>query len=538
MMKILVIGGVAAGTKTAAKLKRELGEDSEILLLNEGPDISYAGCGLPYYVGDLIKEESELLVNTPESYSRLTGVQVKCGVRAEKLDPKAKIVTATCLASGEQQQYSYDKLVVATGAAPVKPPLPGIDLPGVYTLRTPKDASAIKEAAKNAKRAVVCGGGFIGPETAENLACQGLKVCVIDMAPQIMPGFDIEFAEYAERHLGKAGIPVFTGDRLTALEGKERVEKVRTESRALKADLVVLSLGIRPNTAMLAEAGAELAPNKTVLVNEYLETSLPDVYAAGDCACVKNLLTGQPAWSPMGSSANLEGRLLAKDIAGKKKAYRGVLGTTVVKLAGLNAGKTGLSETAARQAGLDPCAVTITTDDKAHYYPGASVFIIKLVADRASRKLLGLQVLGSGAVDKIVDIAATAITLGAELAQLDSLDLAYAPPFSTAIHPFVTAVQVLENKLDGDLDSLTLKEVKELEEPVLIDVSKAPALHSLRYIAVPDINGPVEGLPKDRPVVVVCAKGKQAYLAQNRLRRYGYENTKVLEGGSTFNEVE
>lgn len=538
MIKILVIGGVAAGTKAAAKLKRELGDGCEITLLSEGPDISYAGCGLPYYVGGLIKEEAELLINTPDSFAKLTGVRVECGVRAERLDPNRKTVTAICLAAGETREYAYDKLVVATGAAPIRPPLPGTDLPGVYTLRSPKDASAIKEAAKAAKRAVVCGGGFIGLEIAENLARLGLKVCVIDMAPRIMPGFDPEFAEYAEKYLFQQGIPVFTGERLAALEGGERVEKVRTESRTLKADLVVLSLGIRPNTAMLAAAGAELAPNKTVVVNEYLETSLPDVYAAGDCVCVKNLLTGQPAWSPMGSSANLEGRLLAKSIAGRKKAYRGVLGTTIVKLVGLNAGKTGLGEAGARQAGYEPVSVTITTDDKAHYYPGAGLFIIKLVADRMSRRLLGLQALGPGAVDKLVDVAATAISLGAEVDRLDSLDLAYAPPFSTAIHPFVTAVQVLENKLDGDLESLSLSEVRKLSEPTLIDVSKAPALPSLRYLAVPEISGPVEGLPKDQPVVLVCAKGKQAYLAQNRLRRYGYKNTRVLEGGSTFNEVE
>lgn len=537
MIKILVIGGVAAGTKAAAKLKRELGDGCEITLLSEGPDISYAGCGLPYYVGGLIKEEAELLINTPDSFAKLTGVRVD-GVRAERLDPNRKTVTAICLAAGETREYAYDKLVVATGAAPIRPPLPGTDLPGVYTLRSPKDASAIKEAAKAAKRAVVCGGGFIGLEIAENLARLGLKVCVIDMAPRIMPGFDPEFAEYAEKYLFQQGIPVFTGERLAALEGGERVEKVRTESRTLKADLVVLSLGIRPNTAMLAAAGAELAPNKTVVVNEYLETSLPDVYAAGDCVCVKNLLTGQPAWSPMGSSANLEGRLLAKSIAGRKKAYRGVLGTTIVKLVGLNAGKTGLGEAGARQAGYEPVSVTITTDDKAHYYPGAGLFIIKLVADRMSRRLLGLQALGPGAVDKLVDVAATAISLGAEVDRLDSLDLAYAPPFSTAIHPFVTAVQVLENKLDGDLESLSLSEVRKLSEPTLIDVSKAPALPSLRYLAVPEISGPVEGLPKDQPVVLVCAKGKQAYLAQNRLRRYGYKNTRVLEGGSTFNEVE
>lgn len=538
MIKILVIGGVAAGTKAAAKLKRELGDGCEITLLSEGTDISYAGCGLPYYVGGLIKEEAELLINTPDSFAKLTGVRVECGVRAERLDPNRKTVTAICLAAGETREYAYDKLVVATGAAPIRPPLPGTDLPGVYTLRSPKDASAIKEAAKAAKRAVVCGGGFIGLEIAENLARLGLKVCVIDMAPRIMPGFDPEFAEYAEKYLFQQGIPVFTGERLAALEGGERVEKVRTESRTLKADLVVLSLGIRPNTAMLAAAGAELAPNKTVVVNEYLETSLPDVYAAGDCVCVKNLLTGQPAWSPMGSSANLEGRLLAKSIAGRKKAYRGVLGTTIVKLVGLNAGKTGLGEAGARQAGYEPVSVTITTDDKAHYYPGAGLFIIKLVADRMSRRLLGLQALGPGAVDKLVDVAATAISLGAEVDRLDSLDLAYAPPFSTAIHPFVTAVQVLENKLDGDLESLSLSEVRKLSEPTLIDVSKAPALPSLRYLAVPEISGPVEGLPKDQPVVLVCAKGKQAYLAQNRLRRYGYKNTRVLEGGSTFNEVE
>ncbi|MGO0985048.1 FAD-dependent oxidoreductase [Clostridioides difficile] len=534
-MKVLIIGGVAAGTKTAAKIKREMGDNCSVTILNKGEDISYAGCGFPYYVGKVIKDKSSLIVNTPESFSKLTGAEVRCGVEVTSIDRKSKQVVLKNISTGEEETISYDKLVIATGADPIKPPIPGIDLSGVFFMRTPNDAIALSDAVESGvKRAVVIGGGFIGLEIAENLSTMGIRVSVIDMAEHVMPGFDTDFAEYVENHLADKGIMIFTGDQVIGIEGENKVEKLRTKNRVIKTDLVIMSVGIHPNTAFLKNTNLEFAPNKTLIADEFMLTADENIYAVGDCAFVKNSLTNKPTWSPMGSSANHEGRICAQNIAGKSKTYKGVLGTTVVKLPELNVGKTGLSKESAKKEGYDVCSVTIATDDKAHYYPGASNFIIRMVAEKDTRKLLGVQVMGPGATDKIVDIAATAITLGADLYSLESMDLAYAPPFSTAIHPFVVAVNVLQNKFNGELDGILLDEIDDFDSWTKLDVSKTPSIPNLRYLPVGEINGEIEGLSKDEKILLICAKGKNSYMAQNRLRRFGYTNTKVLEGGILF----
>ena len=322
--------------------------------------------------------------------------------------------------------------------------------------------------------------------------------------------------------------------------GDGKVEKIKTSKRAMKADAVILAMGIRANTAFLDGTGIELMPNKTIAVNEFLQTNDPDIYAVGDCISVKNLITGKPAWSPMGSSANIEGRIAAQNITGKKQAYRGVLGTGICKLPGINVGKTGLSEAGAKEAGFDAETVIVVVDDKAHYYPGASNFIIKLIADRPSHKLLGLQAAGPGSVDKIVDIAATALTLGARLEDVEGMDLAYAPPFSTAIHPFVHAVNVMLNKLCGCFETCTPADYQKgvMEGYQLIDASPVPSIEGAPYVNLPQVCGPVEGIDSDQKLLLVCAKGKRAYMLQNRLKHYGYKNTKVLEGGLSFNDIE
>ncbi|UWD47386.1 FAD-dependent oxidoreductase [Clostridioides difficile] len=534
-MKVLIIGGVAAGTKTAAKIKREMGDNCSVTILNKGEYISYAGCGFPYYVGKVIEDKSSLIVNTPESFSKLTGAEVRCGVEVTSIDRKSKQVVLKKILTGEEETISYDKLVIATGADPIKPPIPGIDLSGVFFMRTPNDAIALRDAVEDGvKRAVVIGGGFIGLEIAENLSAMGIRVSVIDMAEHVMPGFDTDFAEYVENHLADKGIMIFTGDQVIGIEGENKVEKLRTKNRVIKTDLVVMSVGIHPNTAFLKNTDLKFAPNKTLIADEFMLTADENIYVVGDCAFVKNALTNKPTWSPMGSSANHEGRICAQNIAGKSKTYKGVLGTTIVKLPELNVGKTGLSKESAEKEGYDVCSVTIATDDKAHYYPGASNFIIRMVSEKNTRKLLGVQVMGPGATDKIVDIAATAITLGADLYSLESMDLAYAPPFSTAIHPFVVAVTVLQNKLNGELDGVLLDEIEDFDSWTKLDVSKAPSIPNLRYLPVGEINGEVEGLSKDEKILLICAKGKNSYMAQNRLRRFGYTNTKVLEGGILF----
>ncbi len=541
-MKVLVLGGVAAGTKVAAKLLRE-DRSCEVTVLTKGRDISYAGCGLPYYVGGVIQEKSELIVNTPEKFASLTGAKVLTQTEATAVKPAEHKVIARDLQSGEEQEYSYDKLVIATGAAPFLPPVQGLDLQNVFVMRTPDDAIALREALEGGgiKRAVVAGGGFIGLEVAENLAVKGVKTTVIDFAPHVLPNFlDPELCEYVENKMADAGIMPMTGVSLEGVEGSGKVEKVLTSKRAMKADALVLAIGIRPNTAFLEGSGIEMFKG-TILTDAHMRTNVADIYAAGDCAMVTNRQTGKPAWSPMGSTANIAGRILAENLAGKDVSYPGVLGTGVAKLpGGLNAGRTGLTETAARAEGFDVVTATAAVDDKAHYYPGSGVLLIKLTADRTSRKLLGVQVLGPGAVDKVTDIAVTAISLGAAVDQLAGLDFAYAPPFSTAIHPFATALNVLLNKMDGGMESVTPAEYAAgaAEGCEIVDCGRAPFLEGRRYLGLGSIDGPVEGLGRDDKILLVCNKGKQAYLVQNRLKFYGYTNTKVLEGGAAATEVE
>ncbi|MBD5162782.1 MAG: FAD-dependent oxidoreductase [Oscillibacter sp.] len=541
-MKVLILGGVAAGTKVAAKLKRE-DRSCEVTVLTKGKDISYAGCGLPYYVGDVIHEKSELIVNTPEKFAALTGARVMTETEAVAVHPDKHTVEARDLKTGETAEYGYDRLVIATGASPFVPPISGLDLKNVFVMRTPDDAIGLRSAveAGEIKRAVVAGGGFIGLEVAENLAAKGVRTTVIDFAPHVLPNFlDPELSEYVENKMAEEGIMPMTGVALEGVEGDGRVEKVLTSKRGLKADALVLAIGIRPNTGFLEGSGIEMFKG-AILTDQYLRTNVPDVYAAGDCAMVSNRQTGKPAWSPMGSTANIAGRILAKDVAGRGLAYPGVLGTGVAKLpGGLNTGRTGLTETAARAEGYDVETVITVVDDKAHYYPGAGLFIVKLTADKATRKLLGVQVLGAGAVDKITDIGVTAISLGATVDQLASMDFAYAPPFSTAIHPFAHSVNVLMNKLDGELDSMTPAEYASgaAEDYEIIDCAINPALPDKKYLDLTRVEGEVPGLAKDARLLLVCAKGKRAYLTQNRLKFYGYTNTRVLEGGTTFTEIE
>ena len=539
-MKVLVIGGVAAGTKAAAKCMRE-NRSAEVTIITKGEDISYAGCGLPYYVGGLIESREELIVNTPGKYEGLTGVKVHTGVEAEHIDLAGKKVQARKVSTKEALEYSYDKLIIATGASPVVPPVPGAGLPGVFKMRTPDDAIELRKYIQenHCKRAVVVGGGFIGLEIAENVKARGLAVTVVDLAPQILPGIlDPEMADFAKKQLKKSGISVHTGGRVEAVEGTERAAGVKTDAGVFGADVVVMSVGIRPNTAFLEDSGLAMERG-TILVDGKMATNMPDVYAAGDCCMVKNRLTGAPQWSPMGSTANYAGRTLAQVLNGKDKEYAGCLGTGVVKLPGLNAGKTGLTEQQAKAAGFDAETVLAVVDDKAHYYPGADSFIIKLVADKASHKVLGVQVLGAGAADKIVDIAVTGISLGAKVEDFENMDMAYAPPFSTAIHPFVQVCYIMENKLSGDFETITpaAYQAGAAKGYQVIDVMPQAKIPGAHWVNLSKVNGPIDGIEKDAKLLLVCAKGKRGYFLQNRLKAYGYTNTKVLEGGITFNEV-
>lgn len=545
-MNYLIVGGVAAGTKAAAKIKR-CDRSADVRVITRDADISYAGCGLPYYIGGGIATRDELIVNTPAKYEGLTGVHVETGVEATGLDAQAKLVSVR-RADGTVGSEPYDKLVIATGAAPFVPPVAGTDLAGVFCVRTPDDAEGIRAyvEANGCRSAVVVGAGFIGLEVAENLAARGLSITVIDAADQIMPNaYDPEMAAWATRQLKASGWRVMTSTPLTGIRAGEgeaagRAAGVETPNGALPADIVVLAIGIRPATAWLDGSGIEMLKG-CILVDEYMQTNLPDVYAAGDCAEVRNAITGEPQWSAMGSTANISARALAKTLTGTPTPYPGVLGTGVVKLgAALNGGRCGLTEDQARQAGFEPASIVAILDDKAHYYPGASSFFLKLIADAPSHRILGVQVFGAGAVDKVVDIAVTAIYQKLKLEDLDLMDFAYAPPFSTAIHPLVTACYILENKLAGAFETFTPAQYAAGEAAgyEVIDVLPQPTIPGATWVDLAKIGADgIEGVPRDAKLLLVCAKGKRGYFAQNRLKAAGYTATRVLEGGMTFNEV-
>ncbi len=532
-MKTVIIGGVAAGTKAAAKLKRENPGD-EVIIYTKSKDISYAGCGLPYYIGGAIATEKELIVNTPQKYMGLTGAVVHTNSEVTKVNPVQKNI----LVNGET--VSYDRLIIAAGAFPVVPNLPGVSLPGVFTVRTPQDAIAARKFAEDnhCRRAVVAGGGFIGLEVAENLMAQGIFVTVMDMADQLMPNiFDYDMADYIRRKLTENGMSILVKSALREIEGETAVSVVKTSAGELPCDMVILAIGIRPATAFLEGSGIETEKG-LIITDEYQRTNLPDIYAVGDCAMVRNRITGKKQWSAMGSTANIAGRALALNLSGEKTQYKGVLGTGVARLSPtLSAAKTGLTEAAARENGYDVVCVTCVSDDKAHYYPDSSVFITKLIADRQTGKLLGAQILGSGSVDKMADIAVVGISMGIKAEDYVTMDFAYAPPFSTAIHPFAAACSILVNKISGRFTTFTPSEYArgEAKGYTLIDAHPIPVLPGADWIDF----GKLDELQydKDARLLLVCARGKRGYLLQNKLRRLGYENTRVLEGGATFNVI-
>lgn len=537
-MDILVIGGVAAGTKTAAKLKREH-RDYNVTIITMGKDISYAGCGIPYYVGGVIENKESLIVNTPENFEKLTQVKVITNTEALKINRDSKIVSTKNVVTNEEKEFKYDKLVIATGADPIKPNLDGINLKGVYYVRTPEDAIKLRDIIENdeIKRAVVVGGGFIGLEIAENLLENNIKTTVIDASESIPPGFDKEISLYLQEKLIDNGIMVLTNEKVVSIIGDEKVSKIKTDKRVIKADLVIMSVGIKPNTKIAEECGLNLENNKTISVDYNMQTSDENIFAVGDCASVKNIITNKVTWSPMGSSANKEGRCVARTIAGKESKFKGVLGTSIVKLLDINAARTGLTEEEAISLGYNTESVIVPLDDKAHYYPGAGLLFIKLIADIDSEKILGAQVFGKGSVDKQIDTVATAIHFGGKLSDLQDLDLAYAPPFSTAISPLGHAANVLLNKITEGVKIVRFEDFIENKDSYkIVDVNKVPTLENALYLDLSSIDGKIENLNYDDKILLVCARGKRAYLTYNRMKYYGYKDVNILEGGLSLNK--
>lgn len=549
--KVLIIGGVACGAKTAARLAR-VAPDYEITVLERGEHLSFAGCGFPYFIGNVVKEYKDL-VSTPMGTIRdahffraVKNVTVHTQTLATKIDRERKTVTATTISTGAERIFPYDDLVLATGASSLRPPIPGNDLSGVFTLWTMPDALAMRAAVDSGKvrSAVIVGGGLIGMEVVEALVERGISVSVVDLLPTPLPALvDQEFGLSVGKHLKEKGVRFFGGEKVVEILGDGgEVSAIRTDKRTIDADMVLMAVGIRPNTALAREAGLELAKNGTIVVDHRMRTSDPNIYAGGDCVQTKSVLTGKPVWQPMGSTANRQGRVIADVIAGRQTSFAGVLGTGILKLFDLTIGRTGLNETQARDAGFDPVSTLVHEPDRPHFMPDMGSMAMRLVADRKTRQLLGAQVMGDGVVDKRLDSLVAAITAKMTVDDLADADFAYAPPFSTALDPTTHAANVLRNKMDGLMRTYTPKELsermKEGTPPFLLDVRIPKELDlqgKLPYdsvnIPLGQLRGRVGELPKDREIVVYCKTSGRAWDALATLSDAGLKDAALLEGG-------
>jgi len=543
--RIVIIGGVAAGTKSAAKARRQ-DTNADITIYTDEEFISYAGCGQPYYIGGSILIKDNLLARKPEQFEDATNINIKVKHRVSAIDTSSKTVDVINLDSNETQNVAYDALVIATGASPIIPPLPGVDLPGVYAVRTIPDAEEMRNLLDTfkTKNVVVVGGGYIGLEMVENLAARNLNVTVVEREDQLVPLFDKDVAGHVRNTLLPKRVTIMTGKSLEAINGtaEDGVQSVVIAGKTFPTDMVILSIGVRPNTKLAQEAGIELGVTGAIKVNQKMETSAPDVYAAGDCVETINLVTGKPAWIPLGSTANKQGRVVGTNITGGDAKFPGVYGTGIFRIFDLNVSKTGLSEKEAKKEGIDYEAVIVPADDKPHYMSGIQKVIIKLLAERSTRRLIGAEVWGRGNVDKVIDTIATALHFKATVEDAIQLDLAYAPPYAPAMGNFITAANVLQNKLDGNTKGILPLEVQEKvdrgDDFLMIDVS--PPEMRAQICLKECINIPsgmlvtrLDEIPKDKEIITSCMLGLNAAQAYRILRDNGFENVRYMDGGLT-----
>ena len=456
MNRIIIIGAVAAGLKSAAKIRRE-DPAAEIIVLEKGSLISYGACGMPFYVGGLIADISDFVkttagaVRNPEFFKQDKDVDVRIRMLVTAINREAKTVTAKNLDSGAETVFPYDKLVIATGASPVRPPLPGIELSGIHQFWHPDDAVAVRAGIDNGqiRQAVIIGAGLVGMEMAEAFKTRGLEVTVIEMQEQVFPAFlDTEVAAAVANYAKAAGIKLGLGEKVERFDGEGgKVTAVVTNKRVIPADVVVLAIGVRPNTELAKAAGLTIGTSGAIAVNEYLQTSDPDIYAGGDCAENTNIISGKKVFAPMGSTANKHGRVIGDNIGGSRVAFRGVLNTVAVRLLEFHVGKTGLTEREAKALGYQYVTAKAAAPDKPHYMPDSQEITVKLIVEAASRKVLGAQIFGKGDVAKRIDVMAMALTMGATIDDLFDCDLAYAPPYSSPIDNVAIAANVAMNKL-------------------------------------------------------------------------------------------
>jgi len=540
--RLLVIGGVAAGPKAAAKARR-CDPEMEIFIYQEEDEISYAGCGLPYYISGVIGERDDLISRTPGQFAQ-EGIRILKNRRIERIDIQDHAVSGRKIGSGETFTDHFDRLVIATGAYPIRPKIEGIDLNNVFYLRSIFDADAIFQQiqSESIRNVVIAGGGYIGLEMAESLIHRGKNVTIVELAPQILTLFDDDFAGILRQYLEKKRVKVFTSEGIQALRGKEgKVTHVQTVSREIEADVVLMSLGIRPQVELAKQAGLKIGETGAIWVNEKMETSVEGVYAAGDCAETTHLITGERVWIPLGSTANKQGRVVGVNVCGGNAIFPGVMGTAVFKTFDFNVAKTGLSMREAEKEGFHPVQAIVRGYDRAHYYPGEKESTLKVIADKGTGRILGGQAIGEGPSDKFIDILAMALHGKMTCRELASVDLGYAPPFSPVLSPIIVAANVLMNKLEGKVEGIQASEVRgkletSKENFQVLDVReedevKAKRIPNSTWIPYGELKKRLSELDKAKEIAVHCESGLRSYKACLKLQHEGFENVKNIDGG-------
>lgn len=551
-LKIVVIGGVAAGPKAAARAKR-CNPDAEVILIEKGEWLSYGGCGLPYFLGGTVKEMKDLMstsweaIRSPEFFKEAKDIDVLLGWEALAIDREKKEVTLINVMTKENKEITYDKLVLATGAETFIPPIPGVDAQGVFQLKNPGHALAMKDYLLNNEiaNAIVIGGGLIGIETAEAVANWGMDVTIVEMQDQILPllldqELAIAFTDYLEQEELNIKTSTKVQKILTDAEGK--VQGVETDQGVIEAQLVLISVGVRPNVKLAEEAG--LTVERGIVVNEYMETSDADIYACGDCVVCEHIITGKKAYVPLGSTANKQGRIVGTNITGGRETFPGILGTSIVKVFDWNAGRTGLSEKEAKELGYDVATAFVPGPDKAHFFPGKKLILTKLIADKKTGKMLGAQLIGPGDIARRIDVMVTSLTFGATAHQVANLDLAYAPPFSPAMDTLINAANVLKNIIDGKAKNMGYLEFKAKlndENVVFIDLrtteerkSKDVPAQNQIHIPFEELRARMSEIPKDKEIIVFCILSTRAFEAQVILNHLGFNNVSFVDAGVQF----
>ena len=548
IMKVIIVGGVAGGATAAARLRR-LNENAEIIMIERFGYVSYANCGLPYYIGGTITDRSKLTLQTPQSFRNRFDVDARVRQEVVAIDRAARTVTIRRLDDGTVYVEGYDKLILSPGARPVTPDLPGIDAERLFTLRTVEDTYAVADFIdrEQPRRATVVGAGFIGLEMAENLRERGLEVTVVQRGEHVMPVLDADMASLLHNHLREHGVELLLKADVTGFEEtSDAISTILADGRVLESDLVMLSIGVAPESTLAREAGLELGLRGSIKVDAAMRTSDPDIYAVGDAVEVTNVVTGSPALIALAGPANKQGRIAADNICGLESEFGGSQGSSVLKLFELDAASTGLTLTAARAVGIDAEAVILSPANHATYYPGAETMTLKVVFERGTGRILGGQAIGRGGVDKRIDVLAVAIRARMTAANLTELDLAYAPPYSSAKDPVNMAGFMIENILDGLVDQVTWDEALELAaedgDAILLDTRTAgeharDGIEGALHIPVDELREHLDELPRDKRLLVFCASGLRSYVACRILSQHGFACANVSGGYGFHSQV-